>query len=132
MANTDPLQVVALALFNPVKNRYLIVRRGPDQSGAGHWEFPGGKIEPGESHTQALVREIEEELGIKMDEKKLTFIHQNLHHYPQKAVELYLYKYESTDENFILIEHDMHAWVKPQEMFNYDLAPADIPFIVYL
>lgn len=133
MANTDVLQVVALALFHPVRKRYLIVRRNAQQnSGAGHWEFPGGKIEPGESHTQALVRETLEELGFTVTEANLRFIHSNTHQYPQRTVEIHLYRYDKAIDQFVLVDHDQHAWVDESEIGQFNLAPADIPFIKYL
>lgn len=64
MAIAQHTQVVALALFNPQREAYLIVKRGQDQSGAGKWEFPGGKIESHEGPKQALAREISEELSL--------------------------------------------------------------------
>lgn len=133
MANTDVLQVVALALFHPVKKRYLIVRRNSQQtSGAGHWEFPGGKIDAGETQTQALKREITEELGFTLNETRLKYVHTNLYEYPQRTVELHLYKYEQEIDHFMLVDHDLQAWVNEAEMAHYQLAPADIPFIKYL
>lgn len=133
MANTDVLQVVALALFHPVRKRYLIVRRNAQQnSGAGHWEFPGGKIENGESQTQALVREILEELGFTMKESGLKYIHSHQYKYPQRTVELHLFRYEKAIDEFLLVDHDQHAWVDKSEIATFDLAPADIPFIKFL
>ncbi len=133
MANTDVLQVVALALFHPLKKRYLIVRRNTQQSsGAGHWEFPGGKIESGESHTQALVREIHEELGFTIDESQLFFIHNNKYQYPQRWVEIHLYRYEKAIDHFLLVDHDQQAWVDELEITRFHLAPADISFIKFL
>lgn len=133
MANTEVLQVVALALYHPVKKRYLIVRRNKQQSsGSGQWEFPGGKIEPGESQTQALVREILEELGFCMNQSGLKYIHSNQYSYPHRTVELHLYKYEQIIEDFLLVDHDLQAWVDKKEITQFDLAAADIPFIKYL
>lgn len=133
MANTDVLQVVALALFHPVRKRYLIVRRNAKQnSGAGHWEFPGGKIEPGENHTQALAREILEELGFAIKEDQLSFIHSNKYKYPQRLIEIHLYRYEKAIDQFLLVDHDQYAWVDATEIHTFDLAPADLPFIKHL
>lgn len=133
MANNDVLQVVALALFHPIKRRYLIVRRNALQSsGAGEWEFPGGKIEAGESPTQALVREIHEELGIKINESQLMFVHKNKYQYPQRAIEIHLYRYEKAVDQFFLVDHDQKAWVDEQEIIHFHLAPADLPFIQFI
>ncbi len=133
MANTDVLQVVALALFHPVRKRYLIVRRNAQQnSGAGQWEFPGGKIEANESHRQALVRETLEELGFAANESELKFIHSNQYQYPQRVVEIHLYRYDKAIDDFMLVDHDLHAWVDETEITTFDLAPADIPFIKFL
>ncbi len=133
MANTDVLQVVALALFHPVRKRYLIVRRNAQQnSGAGQWEFPGGKIEANESQTQALVRETLEELGLTVNEADLKFIHNNQYQYPQRIVEIHLYRYDKAIDDFMLVDHDLHAWVDETEITTFDLAPADIPFIKFL
>lgn len=133
MANTDVLQVVALALFHPVRKRYLIVRRNAQQnSGAGQWEFPGGKIEANESQTQALVRETLEELGLTVNESDLKFIHNNQYQYPQRIVEIHLYRYDKAIDDFMLVDHDLHAWVDETEITTFDLAPADIPFIKFL
>ncbi|MES2803175.1 MAG: (deoxy)nucleoside triphosphate pyrophosphohydrolase [Bdellovibrionota bacterium] len=132
MANTEVLQVVALALFHPVRKRYLIVRRNSQQSGAGHWEFPGGKIEADETQTQALVREIVEELGFKIKESDLKYIHSNQYQYPQRTVEIHLFRYEKAIDEFVLVDHDQHAWVDEAEISTFALAPADIPFIKFL
>lgn len=132
MANTDVLQVVALALFHPIRKRYLIVRRNSQQSGAGHWEFPGGKIEPNETKTQALVREIVEELGFTTNESELKYIHSNQYKYPQRMVEIHLFRYEKAIDEFLLVDHDQHAWVDENEITTFDLAPSNIPFIKFL
>lgn len=133
MANTDILQVVALALFHPIRKRYLIVRRNTQQnSGAGLWEFPGGKIEANESHAQALVREILEELGFSMNESSLKYIHSNQYQYPQRIIEIHLYRYDKAIDEFLLVDHDLQAWVDEAEITTFNLAPADIPFIKFL
>lgn len=140
MANTDRKQtliqdaipVVAIAIFHPRKNKYLIVRRNAQQSGAGHWEFPGGKVENGESLTQALVREIKEELDFEINEKSLQHIHTHQHQYPNKNIELTLFRYVSFEENFKLIDHDLLAWVDQKSIGQFELSDADLPFVKYL
>jgi len=140
MANTDRnsqnfpdlIPVVAVALFHPRKNKYLIVRRNTKQSGAGNWEFPGGKVETGESLTDALVREIKEELDFEMNEKSLKFVHTHQHQYPHKKIEISLFKYTSFEENFKLVDHDLIAWVDHKTIHQFELSDADKPFIKFL
>jgi len=130
--NPDIIPVVALALFHPRKNKYLIVRRNAGQSGAGFWEFPGGKIEMGETPRKALVREIQEELSIDVSENSLEFIHSHVHAYPNKKIELSLYKCRSFEENFKLIDHDLYAWVDQKSILGFQLSAADQPFLRFL
>ncbi|GIL17858.1 MAG: NUDIX hydrolase [Oligoflexia bacterium] len=123
------IKVVA-ALFrrkNQGQDEVLILRRGPGGSGAGMWEFPGGKVEAGESDSAALRREIEEELSIQI---KVGICVGNVQHcYPQKNIELWLYEVDSWSGDFVLREHDRMQWVSHSEICHYTLAPADIPFI---
>jgi len=130
--NPDIIPVVALALFHPRKNKYLIVRRNAEQSGAGFWEFPGGKIETGETPREALVREIQEELNIDLTEDSLVFVHSHIHAYPNKKIELSLYKCSSFEENFRLVDHDLYAWVDHKSILGFQLSAADQPFLRFL
>ncbi|MFN3453912.1 MAG: (deoxy)nucleoside triphosphate pyrophosphohydrolase [Pseudobdellovibrio sp.] len=132
MAIAQHTQVVALALFNPQREAYLIVKRGQDQSGAGKWEFPGGKIESHEGPKQALAREISEELSLVFFDGDFEYVASNTHRYPNKTVDLHLYKIISVQDDIKLIDHDELAWVKVQDLLKYDLAEADIPFVSYL
>ena len=68
---TIPLHVVAAIIENP-QGQLLIAERPADKAWAGYWEFPGGKIEPGESHEAALLRELREELGLELTGETLT------------------------------------------------------------
>ena len=130
MAN--PVLVVAAVIRrdkDPEK-RVLLVRRGPEQSGAGFWEFPGGKVEPKEDPTEALVREIDEELGVHItvgalvDEQDFT--------YPSKTIRLRVYWASTSDENIDLREHDALKWVLPTEIVAEELSAADRPFVSLL
>ncbi|MBC7465435.1 MAG: NUDIX domain-containing protein [Bdellovibrio sp.] len=129
--SSSAIEVVALALQRTSDKKFLLSRRGPGQAGAGHWEFPGGKVEKNEQRKQALVREIEEELGFLLMPENLTFVASHVFQYPEKHVDLQLFKYVSDqlDFNFILTEHDQIAWCWPSEMNQYELSPGDIFFI---
>lgn len=123
------IEVVALALQRKLDNRYLLARRGPEESGAGFWEFPGGKIEPGESQPEALVREIFEEFSIKLEMNSLRFIDQNIHEYFGKKIRIHLWACTlDSIPDFILIDHDKVAWCRPDEMHNYSVSPGNIYF----
>lgn len=129
----DPIEVVALALQRLSDQKYLIARRGPGQSGAGEWEFPGGKVESGESQKAALVREIDEELGLKLDESKLYFITDHIEHYPQKSVHLFLWKQIIDQTPAIhLTEHDQYLWLDRIELSHFQLSLGDRPFLPFL
>lgn len=129
----NPVEVVALALQRTTDLHYLITRRGPGQVGAGEWEFPGGKVEPGESQTQALVREISEELSLVLDEKELYFLADHVEHYSEKSVHIFLWKMQITDNpEIVLTEHDQHEWLSPVDMLSYSLSAGDRSFVPYL
>lgn len=123
-----PILVVAAVIHRShAPAEILIVRRGPGQSGAGFWEFPGGKVELGESPEQALRREIDEELGIQIKVQDL--IGEEVHHYPTKSIRLRVYRAETAQESLTLVEHDDFKWLKPQDIQIDQLSAADRPFV---
>lgn len=107
------------------KGQYLIARRAPSQSHAGRWEFPGGKIEPGETAEECLKREIEEEFGVRVRVGR--FITASTHTYPGGTIQLLAYETVLVSGDFDLRVHDQIAWVRPSELLGYELLPADIP-----
>lgn len=127
-----PVLVVAAVITRVAdpEKRILIVRRGPGQSGAGHWEFPGGKVERGESPEQALVREIEEELSLPI--KVGRFLGEVEHTYPSKVIRLRVYWAETPHDDLKLTEHDDAKWVLPEEIKIDELSEADRPFVSQL
>lgn len=124
------VEVVALALQRLSDGKYLLARRGPQETGAGHWEFPGGKVEANEHHKQALAREIDEELTYRFDPDLLVYVTAHTFQYPQRLIHLHLYKLVIPIEPiFTLTEHDLVSWCYPSDMKDYSLSPGDIFFI---
>ncbi|AHI06154.1 MutT/NUDIX family hydrolase /pyrophosphatase [Bdellovibrio bacteriovorus W] len=130
MSLSSKPQLVVAALvqksFDP-RGPILLVRRGPDMSGAGQWEFPGGKVEEGEKEVEALVREIEEELSLQVTVGKL--LGEGTHHYPNKSIHLKVYWTEILSGDLFLTEHDAHRWVEAEQIIESDLSEADRPFL---
>lgn len=133
ITNHQMIEVVALALRSSTDGKYLLARRGPGGSGKGCWEFPGGKIEFGETQKQALQREIREELFFDLTAYELRFIGENTHQYETRKVKIYLWGAE-VDEHprFHLIDHDQMDWFKVKEMKEVNLSDADKYFISLL
>lgn len=118
-------EVTAAIIINDGK--ILIAQRAEDQKLAGKWEFPGGKVESGETPEECLKREIKEELGIKIEVDK--FFAESIYQYNIGTIKLLAYKARWIDGEYKLTAHTQIKWVKPYELENYDFAPADIPFI---
>ena len=108
-------------------NTVLIARRASHKSMAGKWEFPGGKIEVGESPERALEREILEEFGVAI--RVGQYLASNAHDYGDFKIELLAYRARFVKGKFELTDHDQIAWVSKAELKNYDLAEADIPLV---
>ncbi|MEN0060081.1 MAG: (deoxy)nucleoside triphosphate pyrophosphohydrolase [Bdellovibrio sp.] len=127
--NAEPILVVAAVIyqFMDPEKKVLIVRRGPGQSGAGFWEFPGGKVETGESPEQALHREIEEELALSIQVKKC--LGEEIFVYPSKVIRLRVYWAETSHSEIVLTEHDAFKWCRRNEIPTQDLSEADRPFV---
>lgn len=107
------------------EHQILICRRKPEKSLGGYWEFPGGKLEEGETYEECLARELQEELNLMVKVKNhfKTVIHQ----YDQKTIELISYICEIEYAEIILVDHDQIEWIEVQELLKWNLAPADIP-----
>lgn len=123
------INVVASLIYKD--DKVLIAKRSAgDQNVFGKWEFPGGKVEPGESEEHAIEREIKEEFDLEI--KANEFLTNNVCEYPTKTVDLKLYKCTYIYGEFNLHDHSEYKWVNPKELLNYDLAPADIPLAEYV
>ncbi len=137
LINKQIIDVVALALTYSHDGKFLLARRSPAQSGAGSWEFPGGKIEAGESQHQALVREIKEELGFDLSSLDLKFIAENTHEYKgqhqSKSIRIFLWSAQITYKpEFKLVDHDKLDWFLIEEINGINLSEADKYFILLL
>ena len=107
--------------------KVLVARRGPGMAHAGWWEVPGGKVEPGETEQQALGRELEEELGIRVSvDVPLALA---IHAYPGLEVALAMWQCTLIDGEPTLTEHDALDWIGPDECRTLAWAPADIGLV---
>lgn len=102
-------------------------RRGPDRHLAGYWEFPGGKVELGESAANGLARELQEELNVDVQVNNLFAV--NIHEYDHNIVELHAYWVEILAGTLSLKDHDDFIWLPIEKLNSLMWAPADIPFI---
>ncbi|MBB5022342.1 (deoxy)nucleoside triphosphate pyrophosphohydrolase [Desulfurispira natronophila] len=108
-------------------DQILIAQRSESMSLPLKWEFPGGKIRAGESPSDCLVREIDEELGVKVT--VVAALPLVTHHYPEIAVTLHPFVCTQISGDLVLAEHVDCCWVNLESLSSYDLAAADIPVV---
>jgi 8-oxo-dGTP diphosphatase len=123
--------VVAVALYNE-KGEILLAQRPEGKQLAGLWEFPGGKVEPGETPEAALVRELQEELSITVKESELEPLTFASHTYADFHLLMPLYKCQAWSGEIYPREGQAIAWVPPANLFNFPAPPADIPLFEVL
>lgn len=123
--------VAAVALID-VDGRILLAQRPEGKSMAGMWEFPGGKIEAGETPEVALVRELKEELGIDTWESCLAPLTFASHRYDDFHLLMPLFACRKWNGIPSAQEGQTLAWVKAKDLKNYEMPPADIPLIPVL
>lgn len=125
------LLVSAVALIDP-EGRVLLAQRPPGKSLAGLWEFPGGKIEPGETPEAALIRELQEELGIDTWTSCLAPLTFASHTYDTFHLLMPLFACRRWNGIPTPREGQTLAWVRPDRLKDYPMPPADIPLIPIL
>ena len=123
--------VVAVALID-ADNRVLIAQRPEGKQLAGLWEFPGGKIEPGERPEETLIRELDEELGIAVKAACLAPLTFASHAYETFHLLTPLYVCRRWDGFVQSREGQALKWVRPQALREYPMPPADEPLIPFL
>lgn len=112
------------------EDRVLAAKRGLGKSMAGLWEFPGGKVEPGETPQEALARELREELMIEA--RVGEFLTATVHDVGATIIELSTYECEFVAGSLVFTEHAESRWVNIAELADLDWAPADIPTVKLL
>jgi 8-oxo-dGTP diphosphatase len=123
--------VVACALIDP-DGRVLLAQRPPGKAMGGLWEFPGGKVESGETPEETLIRELREELGVAVKEACLAPFAFASHAYPDFHLLMPLYVCRRWDGTPQALEHSALKWVRPKDMSRYSMPPADLPLIPML
>lgn len=125
------LLVVAVALVD-VDGRVLIAQRPEGKSMAGLWEFPGGKVDPGETPEAALIRELKEELGIDTAESCLAPLTFASHRYETFHLLMPLYACRRWIGTVTPREGQAIKWVRPVRLGDYPMPPADVPLIAMI
>lgn len=113
--------VVAALIWD--KNKFLACQRPAHKARALLWEFVGGKVEPGESREEALIRECQEELGVIVAPTDVFM--EVTHEYPDLTVHLILYNATIAQGEIQLLEHNDARWITPDEIPEYAFCPAD-------
>jgi 8-oxo-dGTP diphosphatase len=126
------LLLVAAAALVDVDGRVLIAKRPQGKQLAGLWEFPGGKVEAGETPEACLIRELEEELGITVAKACLAPSVFASHAYEDFHLLMPLYLCRRWEGMVTAREHDALAWVKPDKLADYPMPPADLPLVAWL
>lgn len=119
------INVVAAIIEN--NGRFLICKRKAGGNCAFLWEFPGGKIEEGETPFEAIVREIEEELSLKIE--PISVFKEYDYGYPDRDIHFYFINAKICSGKLTLKVHEKSQWIKPQDKADFDFAPADLPII---
>jgi len=105
----------------------LIAKRKASDALSNKWEFPGGKIEKGESSEDCLIRELKEEFNINTDIEK--YFSESIYQYQDFKIKLIVYKVKWISGKIKLTSHDSYKWIRINDIDNYDFAEADKPLV---
>jgi 8-oxo-dGTP diphosphatase len=124
---SNPRKLVVAGLILGEDGRVLITQRRADQALALQWEFPGGKVEPGEAPVAALERELREEIGVTVSVGRIWDV--LFHAYPAFDLVMLVYACRIVDGEPRAVEVADLAWVAPGELGGWDILPADRPLV---
>ena len=119
------VEVVAALIWRD--NKFMICQRPAHKARGLLWEFVGGKVEPGETKEQALIRECQEELAITISVGDVFM--DVIHEYPDLTVHLTLFNATIAEGVPQKLEHNDIQWIAPSEITNYDFCPADVEIL---
>jgi len=131
-ATGKPTLLVAAVALIDAENRVLLARRPEGKPLAGLWEFPGGKVAPGETPEEALIRELREELGIDVSAACLGPFTFASHTYEKFHLLMPLYLCRRWQGQVTAMEGQALTWVRPARLGDYAMPPADIPLVAML
>jgi 8-oxo-dGTP diphosphatase len=127
-----PIVLVSAVALVDRDGRVLLAQRPEGKAMAGLWEFPGGKVEPGETPESALIRELDEELGIQTWQSCLAPLTFASHAYASFHLLMPLFVCRKWSGQVVAREHKALKWVKVQELKDYPMPEADLPLIPIL
>ena len=127
-----PILLVAAVALIDRDDRVLLAQRPQGKSMAGLWEFPGGKVDPGETPEAALIRELREELAVDTEESCLAPFTFASHTYEDFHLLMPLYVCRVWKGTPTPLEGQTLAWARPNQMKNYPMPPADKPLVAML
>lgn len=126
--SVNKIEVVAAAIIRD--QQVLAMQRSDSMTLSGFWEFPGGKIEANESETEALIREIKEELTVDIEIGE--YINEYSYEYDFGIVTLKVYTAKITSGSVQLVEHSDKKWLNADDLLALNWAPVDIPAVEIL
>ncbi|OPX45939.1 CTP pyrophosphohydrolase [Ruminiclostridium hungatei] len=123
------LEVVAAIIINNDEILCMQRNRAKYDYVSFKYEFPGGKLEPGESREQALMRELSEEMDLDIIVTPKDFFMTVEHTYPDFSITMHSFICKMNNKTFTRREHISHTWLKPKELETIDWAAADLPIV---
>ena len=127
-----PLLLVVACVLVDVDGKILLAQRPVGRSMAGLWEFPGGKLEPGESPEGCIIRELREELGIEVSASCLAPLTFASHAYEKFHLLMPLYVARRWEGTVMPLEGQKLVWARLNELRSYEMPPADEPLVAML